>query len=125
MTHRFPPITLHGYGKFHSNKDSWTSDLACAKVRYNPSRKKIIFLKIYGQKSKNPSTNHNYVKPWFPDETIENWLSYLDNLYEKWLRNGCKFVDKPNDRSGPSHNLKNHQNHLCERCTELGRSCVK
>jgi hypothetical protein len=64
-------LNVHGKGHFRVQGGGWTSELAWARIVYQPNKDEIQFIKVYKQRHK---TKDLWAKPWFDDEQCDRFL---------------------------------------------------
>jgi len=111
--------TVKCKGLFHNKEtdEKWTSKLCSVKVAYNPETKKITFIRVYRQQSKN---SDKWIHPHFNDEQFDVMRDRAEWNYETFINNNKDTELKEKKESKKS---KHHIETKCERCIELRRYC--
>lgn len=65
-------IVLRGKAFFRGKTKTWSSELAYARVKYDPEKDKIVFRRRWPQRSKDGSPD--WVHPTFPKKTRKLFL---------------------------------------------------
>lgn len=109
-------LVLHAKATFRTEDGKqWSSELAWARVVYRPQKDNIAIIHRFGQRPKGASALEPWALPHFPKSSVRQMEDYARRVY-----NGE--IDSRGGKDGKGH-LKGHHRELCQRCTELGRSC--